>query len=278
MALPASSSIEEYRRFAERVAERARAMSLPRFRGNLHVRFKDDDSPVTAVDRNVEAMVRDCIREAYPDHGVLGEELGSSHADAEYVWSVDPIDGTRSFVTGWPLWGTLLALLRNGVPLLGLIDMPFLDERWIGVSGAATTLNGQSCHSRQTATLADAIVYTTSPDAFSRDELAVFEQVSRAAQNRRFGGDCYSYALLASGHIDVVIEADLKPYDYLALAPVIEAAGGVITDWEGHPLDMHSGSRVVAAASAGLHREIMGLIGRPGMREPVSSGIHPRMA
>ena len=277
MALPAPS-IEEFRRFAEGVAERARAMSLPRFRNELKVGFKDDDSPVTAVDRDVEAMVRDCIREAYPDHGVLGEEHGSSHVDAEYVWSIDPIDGTRSFVTGWPLWGTLLALLHDGRPLLGLIDMPVLDERWIGVRGAGTTLNGRPCRSRQTAVLADAVVYTTTPDAFSPAELAVFEKVSRAARGRRFGGDCYSYALLAAGHIDVVMEADLKPYDYLALAPVIEAAGGVITDWAGDPLGMRSGGRVVAAASAELHRAILGLIGKPGMRDAAPPGPRPRMA
>jgi histidinol phosphatase-like enzyme (inositol monophosphatase family) len=274
MAQPSPSSIDEFRRFAERVAERARAMSLPCFRSRLQVGFKDDDSPVTAVDRSVEAMVRDCIRETYPEHGVLGEEHGSSHTDAEYVWSIDPIDGTRSFVTGWPLWGTLLALLHGGEPVLGLVDMPVLDERWVGVRGVGTTLNGRACRSGRTAALAEAIVYTTSPDAFSPAELAVFERVSRAARGRRFGGDCYSYALLASGHIDVVIEADLKPYDYLALAPVIEAAGGVITDWEGRRLGMRSGSRVVAAATAELHRGIIGLIGRAGAHDPAMSGQH----
>jgi histidinol phosphatase-like enzyme (inositol monophosphatase family) len=278
MALPLPSSIEEFRRFAERVADQARTMSLPRFRGNLDVGFKDDDSPVTAVDRNVEAMVRDCVRKTYPEHGVLGEEHGSSHTDAEYVWSIDPIDGTRSFVTGWPLWGTLLALLHHGQPVLGLIDMPVLDERWVGMDGVGTTLNGRLCRSGQTAALTEAIVYATTPDAFSRAELDVFERVSRVARGRRFGGDCYSYALLATGHIDVVIEADLKPYDYLALAPVIEAAGGVITDWEGNRLDMRSGSRVVAAASAELHREIMDLMDRPGVSEPASSASRPRTA
>lgn len=273
MTLPSPSSIDEFRRFAERVADQARAMSLPCFRGSLQVGFKDDDSPVTAVDRSVEAMVRDCIRETYPAHGVLGEEHGSSHVDAEYVWSIDPIDGTRSFVTGWPLWGTLLALLHGGEPVLGLVDMPVLDERWVGTRGG-TTLNGRACRSGRTTALAEAIVYTTSPDAFSPAELAVFEQVSRAARGRRFGGDCYSYALLASGHIDVVIEADLKPYDYLALAPVIEAAGGVITDWEGRRLGMRSGSRVVAAATPELHRAIMGLIGRAGAHDPATAGQH----
>jgi len=263
MAPTSSPSIEEFRRFAEDVAGRARAMSLPGFRSELRVKLKDDESPVTAVDRNVEAMVRERIRGAYPQHGILGEEHGPSHTDAEYVWSIDPIDGTRSFITGWPLWGTLLALLHNGTPILGLIDMPVLDERWVGVSGGITELNGKPCRSRATGPLAAATLYTTSPDAFTAAELERFERVSRAARSRRFGGDCYSYALLASGHIDAVIEADLKPYDYLALAPVIEAAGGIITDWQGQPLGMHSGSQVVAAASAELHREIVALLGAP---------------
>ena len=254
------SSTEEFRRFAEDVADCARRMSLPSFRGDIEVSLKDDASPVTAVDRNVEAMVCERIRSTYPQHGILGEEHGPSHIDAEYVWSIDPIDGTRSFITGWPLWGTLLALLRHGRPILGLIDMPVLGERWIGVSGGNTELNGRRCRSRPACPLSAATLYTTSPDAFTADELVRFERVSRAARGRRFGGDCYSYALLAAGHIDAVIEANLKPYDYLALAPVIEAAGGVITDWHGRPLDMRSGSQVVAAASTQLHREIVALL------------------
>jgi inositol-phosphate phosphatase/L-galactose 1-phosphate phosphatase/histidinol-phosphatase len=261
MALPSASSIDDFRRFAESVADRARTMSLPYFRGHIDVQLKGDSSPVTAVDRDVETMVRECIEAAFPDHGVLGEEFGPVRADAEYVWSIDPIDGTRSFVTGWPLWGTLLALLHKGVPVLGLIDMPVLDERWVGIVGKGSQLNGRPCRSRRDTALADATIYATSPDIFSPAELAVFERVSRAAKSRRFGGDCYSYALLASGHIDAVIEADLKPFDYLALAPVIEAAGGVITDWKGGRLDIHSGGRVVAASSVALHREIMALIG-----------------
>jgi histidinol phosphatase-like enzyme (inositol monophosphatase family) len=260
MVVPLSLPIDDFRDFAETLADRARAMSLPRFRRKLNVQIKDDESPVTAVDRDVEAMVRECIRAAYPQHGLLGEEHGSSHIDAEYVWSIDPIDGTRSFISGWPLWGTLLALLHHGRPLLGVVDMPALGERWIGVTGEGTRLNGQPCHSRQCTQLADATVYATSPDIFSPAEFAAFERVTRSARGRRFGGDCYSYALLASGHIDAVIEAGLKPYDYLALAPVIEAAGGVITDWQGQPLGMQSGGQVVAAATDELHRKIIAVI------------------
>ncbi|HEY0198544.1 MAG TPA: histidinol-phosphatase [Rhodanobacter sp.] len=260
MALPSPSSIDDFKRFAESVVDRARTLSLPHFRSRIPVQIKADESPVTAIDRNVETMMRDCIKAAYPLHGVLGEEHGLSHVDAEYVWSIDPIDGTRSYISGWPLWGTLLALLHRGVPVLGLIDMPVLDERWVGIDGSGTTLNGRRCRSRACVELSDATVYATSPDIFSPLELASFERVTRVAKGRRFGGDCYSYALLASGHIDAVIEADLKPYDFLALAPVIEGAGGVISDWQGLPLGMHSGGRVVAAASPELHREIIALM------------------
>lgn len=258
-----SPAIEEFRHFAEGLASRARALSLAGFRSDMHIKLKDDESPVTAVDRDVESMMRACIQSTYPEHGILGEEHGSSHADAEYVWSLDPIDGTRSFITGWPLWGTLLALLHKGVPILGVIDMPVLNERWVGIRGGATTLNGTRCRSRQGTRLAESTIYATSPDIFSPFEHIAFERVCHAARSRRFGGDCYSYALLASGQIDAVMEASLKPYDYLPLVPVIESAGGVISDWQGKPLGMHSDGQVIAAASPTLHREIIALTKMP---------------
>lgn len=257
MAVPSSPPVDAFRAFAEAIADRARSVSLQGFRRRLDVEMKADESPVTAVDRNVESLLREAIRTAWPDHGVLGEEHGRSHLDAEYVWSIDPIDGTRSYITGWPLWGTLLALLHRGVPVLGLVDMPVLGERWVGVRGIGTTFNGAACRSGSCTALAQATIYATSPDIFDAAERVAFERVCAAARGRRFGGDCYSYALLASGHIDAVIESDLQPYDYLALAPVIEAAGGVISDWQGRPLDLHSGGQVVAAATPSLHRAIL---------------------
>lgn len=232
-------------------------MSLKGFRRRLDVELKADESPVTVVDRNVETLLRNAIRASWPGHGILGEEHGRSDLDAEYVWSIDPIDGTRSYITGWPLWGTLLALLHQGTPVLGVIDIPALDERWIGMRNEKATFNGSTCHSGGCTSLDQATVYATSPDIFDASERVAFERVCAVAQGRRFGGDCYSYALLASGHIDAVIEADLKPYDYLALAPVIEAAGGVISDWQGRPLRLHSGGEVVAAATPELHQAIL---------------------
>ena len=253
---------KEFEAFATAIADNARALSLPRFRRPVDVTLKGDMSPVTAVDRGVEAMLRERIELAWPTHGLLGEEYGATRVDAEYVWSIDPIDGTRSFISGWPLWGTLLALLRHGKPVLGVLDMPVLDERWIGHVGRGTTMNGVPCRTRACETLESATLYTTTPDMFTPDEWARFDRTSRAAYARRFGGDCYGYGMLAAGHIDAVVEANLMPYDYLAIAPVVEAAGGVMTDWEGRALGLDSGGRVVAAATPALHAAIIESLAR----------------
>ncbi len=207
-------------------------------------------------------MLRERIELAWPSHGLLGEEYGATRMDAEYVWSIDPIDGTRSFISGWPLWGTLLALLRHGKPVLGVLDMPVLDERWIGHTSVGTTMNGLPCRTRACETLAAATLYTTTPDMFSPDEWSRFDRTSRDAYARRFGGDCYGYGMLAAGHIDAVVEANLMPYDYLAIAPVVEAAGGVMTDWEGRALGLDSGGRVVAAATPALHAALIESLAR----------------
>jgi inositol-phosphate phosphatase / L-galactose 1-phosphate phosphatase / histidinol-phosphatase len=253
---------KEFEAFAVGIVTNARALSLPRFRRPVDVTLKGDMSPVTAVDRGVESMVRERIELAWPTHGLLGEEYGATRVDAEFVWSIDPIDGTRSFISGWPLWGTLLALLKSGRPMLGVLDMPALDERWIGHVGVGTTMNGQPCRTSACETLAAATLYTTTPDMFTADEWARFDRTSRAAYTRRFGGDCYGYGMLASGHIDAVIEANLMPYDYLAIAPVVQAAGGVITDWEGRSLGLDSGGRVVAAATPALHAALIESLSR----------------
>ncbi len=247
----------EIARFAEDIATRSRAIALRNFRHPLAIDSKADDSPVTKADREVEQALRQAIARRYPDHGILGEEYGTQHTDAEFVWSIDPIDGTRSFISGNPLWGTLLGLLHRGNPVFGLIDIPATSERWAGMANHCATLNGVRCSTRSTATLDSAILYATDPDIFKAEDARCFESLSQAVYLRRYGGDCYSYGLLASGCIDLVMEAGLQPYDYLAVAPVIKAAGGVITDWEGQPLTMHSRGQVLAAANAGLHRQAL---------------------
>lgn len=257
----AAELLHDFAAFAASLASEVRALSRRWFRHPLQVDTKADESPVTIADREVEAALRRRIAARFPAHGILGEELGRSHVDAEYVWSLDPIDGTRSFITGQPLWGTLIALLHRGTPVLGVIDMPVLDERWIGIAGKPTRLNGAICRTSERRRLADASLYSTSPDLFRDMDSAAFERLSRAVHMRRFGGDCYSYALLSSGHLDLVLETGLQPYDYLALTPVIEGAGGTITDWSGRPLDMRSDGRVLAAANTALHAQALAIVG-----------------
>ncbi len=247
--------------FAESLADAARPFSRKWFRREVKVDTKADDSPVTIADREVEAMLRHRIARQFPQHGVLGEELGEVGTGADYVWLIDPIDGTRSFISGNPLWGTLLALLYCGRPVLGVIDMPVVNERWVGVAGQPTHFNGEPCYTRECRGLKDAAMYSTSPDLFGdQEERMAFERLSAAVRMRRFGGDCYNYALLAAGYIDLVVESGLQPYDYLALAPVVEGAGGVITDWSGRSLDLHSSGQVLAAANTDLHRQAAALI------------------
>lgn len=259
-ALPAQQ-LAEYSSFAQTLADRVRPLSRKWFRHPLSIDTKADESPVTQADREVEAALREAIAHHYPQHGIFGEEFGALHTEAELVWSLDPIDGTRAFISGNPLWGTLLALLHRGRPVLGLIDIPMLQERWIGAADSPARLNGEICQASACTELRNAILYATSPDIFEGAELAAFDALTDAARMRRYGGDCYSYGLLASGHVDLVVEAGLQPYDYLALMPVIEGAGGVITDWSGQPLSLESQGRVVAAATPQLHRQAMRVLG-----------------
>ncbi len=243
--------------FAEMLADAARPIALRHFRTPLQVETKSDSSPVTIADRAIEDQLRARIEACFPDHGIFGEERGQSEADHRYTWVLDPIDGTKSFISGMPTFGTLVALCVDGLPKIGLIDMPALSERWIASPGGPALWNGVPCRTRPCRALRDAILYTTSPDAFTPHEWDLFDAVSRDAKLRRFGGDCYSYGLLASGLIDAVVEAGLYPYDIMAAVPVIEAAGGVVTDWTGKRLDLHSDGRVVAAATRELHHQLL---------------------
>lgn len=246
--------------FANTLADAAREPVLKYFRQRLDIEQKADDSPVTIADRETERLLRERIQARFPDHGLHGEEYGQSGTDRRYRWVLDPIDGTRSFISGMPTFGTLIALLDGSTPLLGVIDMPAMDERWCGLRGEASTFGGVRCHTRDCRILAAASLSATSPDIFQGSDLARFEALGRQTRLRRFGGDCYAYGLLAAGFIDLVVEADLKPYDYLALIPVIEGAGGVISDWTGRPLGLNSDGRVLAAATPQLHAQALALL------------------
>ena len=197
--------------------------------------------------------MRALIEDACPDHGIVGEEFGAVRRDAEHLWVLDPIDGTKAFVTGKPLFGTLIALLYRGRPVVGVIDAPALAERWVGAAGRATTWNGAPVHARPCAGLDRAWVSATSPHMFQGHDVTAFEALRSRIHKVVYGGDCYSYGLLASGFVDLVAEAGMQPYDYCALVPVVEGAGGVISDWRGRPLTIESDGRVLAAGDAAVH-------------------------
>lgn len=251
----------ELLRFAHRLADTARPITLSYFRQPLPVDRKADDSPVTVADRETEEALRTMIGQRFPDHGILGEEHGSEHLDRPYTWVIDPIDGTRAFISGLPLFGTLIGLLQQGEALLGIAEIPALGERWAGVRGQQTTLNDKPCRVSDCRTLRQAALYTTSPDMFQGSDGQRYQQLETTVAMRRFGGDCYCYTLLASGHVDLVVEADLAAYDMLPLVSVIEGAGGVISDWQGKPLSLGSDGRVVAAATRELHQQALEILG-----------------
>ncbi|OVA06204.1 Inositol monophosphatase [Macleaya cordata] len=247
-----------------KVADAAGEVIRSYFRKSFEIVDKEDLSPVTIADRTAEEAMVQIILENFPSHAIYGEENGWRCKDktADYVWVLDPIDGTKSFITGKPLFGTLIALVHKGKPIVGIIDQPVLRERWIGMKGRKTTLNGQEVSTRPCAKLSQSYLYTTSPHLFSGEAEEAFARVRNKVKVPLYGCDCYAYALLASGFVDLVIETGLKPYDFLSLIPVIEGAGGVITDWKGEQLfwEASSDSRapsfnVLAAGDKQLHQQ-----------------------
>jgi inositol-phosphate phosphatase/L-galactose 1-phosphate phosphatase/histidinol-phosphatase len=245
---------------AQRLADAARPIAARYFRTGLTVDDKTDSSPVTIADREAETAMRALLTEHAPDHGVFGEEHGAVRIDADYVWVLDPIDGTKAFITGLPIFGTLVALLHRGEPVLGIIDQPILQERWLGVNGRPSTFNGRPIQVRSCESLDRAYMYSTSPNMFPSAIEKRHETLTQKVKLFRWGGDCYAYGLLASGHVDLVVESSLKLYDFAALAPVIKGAGGLITDWQGKELAMNSDGSVVAAGDAAIHRAAMAIL------------------
>lgn len=248
--------------FAGRLADASGAVIRKYFRQPVDIEAKADASPVTVADRAAEAAIRDLIAETYPDHGIFGEEHGQEGMDADLIWVIDPIDGTKSFISGVPLFGTLIALLRDGQPVLGVIDQPILRERWIGGTGHPTTLNGKPAHVRACEDIARASVFTTSPDMFDDSTAPRYARLRETAGLVRHGADCYAAGLVASGHVDILCEGSLQPYDYCALVPVIQNAGGIVTDWEGRPMDLSSEGLILAAGDPEVHRQGLRLLSR----------------
>lgn len=249
-----------YLDFAMRLADAAGAVVRKYYRGSLTVESKADASPVTIADREAEQVLRAMIRRAYPDHGIEGEEFPGERLDAEFVWRLDPIDGTKSFVVGRPLFGTLIALTQAGRPVLGVIDQCILGERWLGAAGERSTWNGQPIRVRACSGLEQAVLSLTSPQMFTAAERAAVARLESAVRFPIYGGDCYAYGLLAMGSIDLIVEADLDVHDFMALVPVIEGAGGLVTDWQGAALTPASDGRIVAAGDRRVHERALKLL------------------
>jgi myo-inositol-1(or 4)-monophosphatase len=254
----------DFAAFVDRLATVSGEAILPFFRTSLGVDNKAGAGgfdPVTAADRSAETAMRTLIRQTFPDHGIIGEEFGSERTDAEYVWVLDPIDGTKSFIVGMPAWGTLIALTRAGQPVYGMMHQPFTRERFTGDGGAARyrgPSGERALRARHCAGLANAILMTTSPLLMKEADRATFGKVEKAVRLSRYGGDCYAYCMLAAGHVDLVIETELKPYDILPLIPIITGAGGVVTAWDGgRP---HGGGRIIAAGDPRVHEEAMNIL------------------
>jgi myo-inositol-1(or 4)-monophosphatase len=248
---------------AEAAADAAAEIVRPAFRSVLHAELKGDRSPVTVADRAAEQAMRAVLRARCPGHGILGEEYGLETPAARLRWVLDPIDGTRAFITGRPLFGTLVAVLDGEVPLVGVIDQPVTGERWTAVRGGRTQFRGPfggRVGGRVCASLEAAELSCTSPQMFLPDDLARWQRLSAAAGRSSFGGDCYAYGLLALGQIDLIAEADLKPWDWAALVPVIEGAGGRMTDWRGEVLRQDGDGRALAVGDPALLPAALGIL------------------
>lgn len=247
---------------AQRLADAAAQAILPWYRADLAAERKDDATPVTLADRAAEEAMRRILKAETPHDSVVGEEFGAEAGISGRTWVLDPIDGTTSFMAGRPIFGTLVSLVVEGWPVLGLIDQPVLKERWIGATGRATTLNGRPVRTRACRKLSDATLATTGPHYFDDHQGQHFMALAARTDHRRMimGGDCYNYALLASGHVDVVCEANLKLHDWAALVPIVEGAGGTMCDWNGEPLSSASEGHVLALGDPARLEDVVGAL------------------
>lgn len=246
---------------ALQAADEARKITLKYFRQPLEIVQKSDSSPVTIADQETEHLIRKIIGDAFPQHGFYGEETGKTNINEPWTWVVDPIDGTASFSTGKPTFGTLISLCYEGTPLLGIIDHAALDDRWIGIKGKQTTFNGKPVKTNaKIKKLSESTVFTTTPAMFHEKTLMSYQVLADHCKFSVFGADCMGYGLLASGFTELVVEADLKPYDYMALVPVVEGAGGVISDWQGQLITLDTDDQILASANSDLHKAALAVL------------------
>lgn len=252
----AGPSPSELMNAAIEIGAAAEPIPVRYFGSGVAVEDKPDDSPVTIADRETEQAIRREIEARYPEHGILGEEFGRSNTQAEFTWIVDPIDGTRSFITGVPLFGMLIGVMQGEEAVAGAIRMPALGECYAGCRGGAATMNGTEIRCRKRP-VGDSYVFINEANLMVEPDLERLKRLMAAGHDHRFFNDCYAFALLAAGRIDAVVDTGLQPYDYLPVLPVVEAAGGIMTDWQGAPLGLSSDGTVIAAATPELHEELL---------------------
>ena len=253
--------LEELIIFSNYLADESEKIIKEYFRKSFVIQSKEDESPVTIADQKAELKIRELIEKKYPNHGILGEEFEGKDIESEYLWVIDPIDGTRSFIAGHKDFGTLISLLHNKIPIIGIINCPMHKERWVGIKGRQTTMNNQKVYTSTKQYLDQSYLSTTGLYMFENDNFKKgFEKIIDQTSYHRFGGDCYNYGMVASGYIDIVIENMLKVHDYMALIPVIEGAGGEITDKFGKMINFDSDGSVVVSANQKLHKQLIDII------------------
>ena len=262
---PEESNLSELLEFAENLADTAEVPVLSHFRSKLDIEDKSDSSPVTVADRDAESRMREMIQSRFPDHGIIGEEYGNLNPESPWTWVLDPIDGTRAFITGNPLFGTLVGLMYKGEPMIGVIHAPATGERWTAAKNFGCTYRDRnnpksSCKTSAKTELSETFLYSTDPSMFDEIQAARLHPIQKKVKNRRYGGDCYLYGMLASGWVDLVIEASMKLFDVMALIPVIQCSGGEISDWDGNPIRSGWDGTVLASASQSLHQNALELL------------------
>lgn len=256
------SDLEHFAKSMNLMADASGELIRTDLQKSFETEIKSDGSPVTSVDKAAEMSIRDIIAIEHPDHGIIGEEHEPTAPDSEFVWVIDPIDGTLPFLAGFPVFGTLIALLHKGLPVLGVINMPMTQERWIGGANLPTTHNGKPVQTRDCESLSSAMMSTSNPDFYDAASRPALERMHEATKLNVYGGSCMAYGQIASGRIDVGMDVQFDIFDYLALVPVITGAGGVITDWDGKSLNINSGDRLIAAGDKRTHNEALELLNK----------------
>jgi histidinol phosphatase-like enzyme (inositol monophosphatase family) len=257
---PTTDDLMEYAAFASFIADITGNIIMRNLANGLSFESKSDQSPVTVVDRQVEMEIRKRIGQRYPEHGILGEELAATDIDRDLVWVIDPIDGTKAFIGGIPVFGTLISLTFRGDPVVGVIDHPYTRERWIGIDGFGTTYNGQRVQTRTYRPLSECVMFSGNPEPFTGTKRSAFDRIRDNVKFCVYGTSCYGYGRLANGAMDIGIETANDPFDFCALVPVVRNAGGWISDWQGRPLTIHSEGSYIASNSRQVHESCLELL------------------